>query len=122
MSERSEIVSKLIAARVAGDLVACKIPGAADLSISFERHMLDGSMTAWQELEPGDRQYRIGSVNKAIKRGVKRMTKGYLTDPQMNELASDLALWLAYQLLYEPEGERWLMEPAPAATLRQALN
>ena len=111
-----ETVARLIDT---GEMVTVRWPESGDLRVSLQRHMIDDAMVLWPTLEPSDRNRRMGSVRKAIKRTTKKIKQGRATGKDSDDLAADVALFVGHELVYA-DGERWLVKgPTSADILHQ---
>ena len=103
-------------------LISCKVPGGGDMAIALEKHMVDQALKDWRDIPEIARASTLGSVRRTIKRAVKRMKQGRATDREMDELAADVALWLAHDLLFA-DGERHLIKgPSKEDLLRKVAS
>jgi hypothetical protein len=123
MKTEAEVIAALLQAESEKRLVSCRIPRAGDLCISFERHMVEQAMHCWKDMTPRARRIGNASVRLSIKRGVRRMRAGAHKIPQkdMDALASDVALWLAHEILFA-DGEKHLIKNPSKETLSEGVK
>jgi hypothetical protein len=109
MSSAASTRHKLITAQAEGRLVTCKIPGGGDLSIAFERHQLEQALEAWRAMDDAERGPMIRSVRNAIARTLKRIKRNKASQKEFDAFASDMQLWLGWEMLYA-DGEKHIIE------------
>jgi hypothetical protein len=97
-----------------GVMVNCHWPGCDGIRLGITRNQIDGAMALWTAMDAPARAQRMASIAKEMKRGTKRVKTGRASQAQANNLAADVALWLAHELVFG-NGERWLIK-GPSVT------
>jgi hypothetical protein len=89
-------------------LITCRYPyGGNDDAIGLEKHMVDQAMEAWRDTPAPERKIVMASVLRNVKRTVKRFKQRKASSQEMDNMAADVALWLAHELLFN-DGEKHL--------------
>lgn len=108
------ITEKVAAMFRNGDGVTCKWPGSGDMVITLERRMINDAIAQWQLRDEAGREGAMDSIRSALKRANKRIARNKLSQQEANDLASDIALFIAHELVYA-DGEQWLAKnPEPS--------
>lgn len=102
-------------------LVSCRIPYGGDITITFEKHLVDQAMDGWRNKSAPDRKSAMKSILRTIKRTVKRIKQGEASEEEMDELAADIALWLGHELVFA-DGEKHLIKGPSRDSLQKETD